>query len=110
MKKHLAVAIGLIVLLSSSAAFAGSYVKLYRDKGMLGPSVTTGFKKNLPDLHAQGMNDEVSSAQYSIPSGWTAVLHADTGYGGRTYVLRGRGSIPDLGSFNDKASSLEWRR
>lgn len=109
MKKSFMIATGILVLTASTGAFAkGGYVKLYSDKGFVGASTTVGVNRNISDMHAKGMNDTVSSIKYNIPSGWQVVLHADTGYKGRTYVLEGSGSLPSVGDFEDKCSSLEW--
>jgi hypothetical protein len=111
MKRVLIAAVAVLSVCSTTAAFAkGGYVKLYEHKGFYGRSVVVGTNRGIPDMHANGMNDTCSSIKYNIPTGWQVVLHADTGYRGSTYVLEGRGSLPSIGYFEDKCSSLEWVR
>lgn len=110
MKKFVSVSIAVLVLCASTTLFAAGYVRLYQDKGFIGHSVTVRFKQNISDFHSIGMNDTVSSVKYNVPRGWEAILYRNSGFTRSPYVLQGSGSIPDLGTLEDEASSLEWRR
>ncbi len=105
------------ILLPAAASAGSGWVKLYDDAGFTDRILTVPFQRDMGDLHfvssddgMAGFNDKCSSVKYSIPKGWEAVLYEDINYGNREYVLKGKGSVADLGYFGDKTSSVKWRR
>jgi hypothetical protein len=105
------VTVGMMIGSASGAKAAGS-VRIYADKGFLGRVFRVGVGKNVPDFKygSAGFNDICSSVKYSIPAGWTAILYTDSGYKGREYPMSGTSAASDIGSFEDKCSSLQWVR
>lgn len=97
---------------------AGSgYVRLYDDKGFTDRILTVRFGRDIGNMHyvssddgKSGFNDKASSARYSIPDGWQALLYENNNYSKRGYALTGSGSIADMGYFSDKCSSLRWEK
>ncbi|HSA59427.1 MAG TPA: hypothetical protein VLJ37_07045 [bacterium] len=111
MKKSLLVlvlAVGMIA--GSAAAWAKGSVKIYEDKGFAGRVLSVRVGKNISDFKygTSGFNDTCSSVTYTIPAGWTAILYTDSGYKGREYPMSGSSSVSDIGSFEDKCSSIQW--
>jgi outer membrane murein-binding lipoprotein Lpp len=99
------------------AAKASGYVRLYDDAGFTDRSLTIRFGRDVGNMHyvssddgKAGFNDKASSVKYSVPAGWQAVLYENNNYSKRGYALKGAGSIPDLGYFGDKCSSVRWER
>lgn len=93
------------------------WVKLYDDKGFSDRVLTVSFGRDIGDLHRvssddgkSGFNDKASAAKYSVPEGWEAVLYENNSYSKRGYSLKGSGSVPDLGYFSDKCSSIRWEK
>jgi hypothetical protein len=93
------------------------YVRLYDDAGFTDRILTVRFGRDIGNMHyvrsddgKSGFNDKASSVKYSVPDGWQAVLYENNNYSKRGYALKGSGSIPDLGYFGDKCSSLRWER
>lgn len=114
MKKSLFVfvlTVGAMALSMASWAKGGS-VRIYEDKALGGRVFRVGVGTNIPDFKygTPGFNDICSSVKYSIPAGWTAVLYTDSGYKGREYPMSGSSSASDMGSFEDKCSSIQWIR
>jgi len=105
----LALVISMVVLSAASWAKGGS-VSIYEDKGLSGRVFKSRVGVNIADFKygTASFNDKCSSVKYSIPSGWTAVLYTDSGYKGREYPMSGSGSAADMGSFEDKCSSIQW--
>ncbi|HEX5037927.1 MAG TPA: hypothetical protein VFX30_12280 [bacterium] len=99
------------------AAKQSGYVRLYDDAGFTDRSLTIRFGRDIGNMHyissddgKSGFNDKASSVKYSVPAGWQAVLYENDNYSKRGYALKGSGSIPDLGYFGDKCSSVRWER
>ena len=99
------------------AAKQSGYVRLYDDAGFTDRSLTIRFGRDIGNMHyissddgKSGFNDKASSVKYSVPPGWQAVLYENDNYSKRGYALKGAGSIPDLGYFGDKCSSVRWER
>lgn len=99
------------------AANPTGYVRLYDDAGFTDRILTVRFGRDIGNMHyvnsddgKSGFNDKASSVKYSVPAGWQAVLYENDNYSKRGYALKGSGSIPDLGYFGDKCSSLRWER
>lgn len=100
-----------------AAAKASGYVRLYDDAGFTDRSLTIRFGRDIGNMHyvssddgKSGFNDKASSVKYSVPAGWQAVLYENDNYSKRGYALKGSGSIPDLGYFGDKCSSVRWEQ
>lgn len=98
-------------------AKASGYVRLYDDAGFTDRSLTIRFGRDIGNMHyvssddgKSGFNDKASSVKYSVPAGWQAVLYENDNYSKRGYALKGSGSIPDLGYFGDKCSSVRWEQ
>ncbi|HSA59411.1 MAG TPA: hypothetical protein VLJ37_06965 [bacterium] len=96
---------------------ASGYVRLYDDAGFTDRILTVRFGRDIGNMHyvssddgKSGFNDKASSVKWSVPAGWQAVLYENNNYSKRGYVLKGSGSVPDLGYFGDKCSSLRWER
>ncbi len=107
----------LLTLPMVSVAEAKGWVKLYDDKGFTDRILTVPFGQDMGDFNyvhsddgKSGFNDKASSAKYKIPAGWEAVLCENNNYAKREFILRGTGENPDFGYFNDKASSIKWRK
>jgi hypothetical protein len=93
------------------------YVKLWDDAGFTDRSLTVHFGRDIGNMRnvnsddgKSGFNDKCSSVKWSVPPGWQAVLYENDNYSKRGYVLKGTGSVPDLGYFGDKTSSLRWEK
>ncbi len=93
------------------------WVRLYEDAGFTKDSVTIKVGQSIGNFDYvrtasgnKGFNDKVSSVRYDVPDGWVAILHEDRNFGSRAYPLKGKGSVTNLGSFSDKASSLQWKK
>ncbi|HEX5036906.1 MAG TPA: peptidase inhibitor family I36 protein [bacterium] len=112
MKKSLIAALVSVGLVAAAApAFAkGGYVNIYQDKGFGGQVLKVKAGKDIVDFLQMGFNDTCSSVKYYIPSGWTAVLYTDSNFKGRAYTMAGSGSAADVGTFEDKCSSIQWIR
>jgi hypothetical protein len=96
---------------------ASGYVRLYDDAGFTDRILTVRFGRDIGNMHyvssddgKSGFNDKASSVKWSVPPGWQAVLYENNNYAKRGYVLKGSGSVPDLGYFGDKCSSIRWER
>lgn len=105
------------IVQSQQESRESGWVRLYDDKGFTDRRFTVRFGRNIGNMHnvssddgKSGFNDKASAAQYSIPDGWEAVLYENDHYTKRGYALRGKGSVPDLGYFSDKCSSLRWEK
>ena len=99
------------------AAKPSGYVRLYDDAGFTDRILTVRFGRDIGNMHyvssddgKSGFNDKASSVKYSVPDGYQAVLYENNNYAKRGYVLKGTGSIADLGFFGDKCSSLRWEK
>lgn len=93
------------------------YVRLYDDAGFTDRILTVRFGRDIGNMHyvssddgKSGFNDKASSVKYSVPAGYQAVLYENNNYAKRGYVLKGTGSMADLGYFGDKCSSLRWEK
>lgn len=100
-----------------SATKASGYVRLYDDAGFTDRILTVRFGRDIGNMHyvssddgKSGFNDKASSVKWSVPAGWQAILYENNNYAKRGYVLKGSGSVPDLGYFGDKCSSIRWER
>lgn len=98
-------------------AKASGYVRLYDDAGFTDRILTIRFGRDIGNMHyvssddgKSGFNDKASSVKYSVPAGWQAVLYENNNYSKRGYALKGSGSIPDMGYFGDKCSSVRWEK
>ena len=112
MKKFLLIALvsaGLALASASSWAKGGS-VQIFEDKGFSGQVLKVRVGKDVRDMLQVGFNDNCSSVQYNIPSGWTAILYTDGNFKGRQYPMVGSSSASDMGTFEDKCSSIQWVR
>ncbi len=96
---------------------SSGYVRLYDDAGFTDRILTVPFGRDIGNMHyvksndgKDGFNDKASSVKYSVPPGWQAILYENNNYAKRGYALKGSGSIPDLGYFGDKCSSIRWER
>jgi outer membrane murein-binding lipoprotein Lpp len=96
---------------------ASGYVRLYDDAGFTDRILTVRFGRDIGNMHyvnsddgKAGFNDKASSVKYSVPAGWHAILYENNNYSKRGYSLKGAGSIPDMGYFGDKCSSIRWER
>ena len=96
---------------------SSGYVRLYDDAGFTDRILTVSFGRDIGNMHyvksddgKDGFNDKASSVKYSVPAGWQAVLYENNNYAKRGYALKGSGSIPDLGYFGDKCSSIRWEK
>jgi hypothetical protein len=96
---------------------ASGYVRLYDDAGFTDRILTVRFGRDIGNMHyissddgKSGFNDKASSVMWSVPPGWQAVLYENDNYSKRGYVLKGSGSVPDLGYFGDKCSSIRWEK
>lgn len=99
-----------LVSLSTASFAKGGSVKIYEDKGLAGRVFKVRVGTNISDFKygTASFNDKCSSVKYNIPSGWTAVLYTDSGYKGREYPMSGSSSAADMGTFEDKCSSIQW--
>jgi hypothetical protein len=102
---------------ASSTGKASGWVRLYDDKGFTDRQLTIAFGQNVGNFHnissddgKSGFNDKASAAKFNVPSGWKAVLYENSNYSKRSYPLKGKGAIADLGYFGDKASSIRWEK
>lgn len=96
------------------------WVQLHDDKGFRDRCLTIPFGVDFSSFHnvrsddgKKGFNDKASALRYQIPVGYQAVLYDDTNWKDSPYYLIGTGrveSIPDLGSYSDKASSVAWQQ
>ncbi|MDP9347869.1 MAG: beta/gamma crystallin family protein [Gemmatimonadota bacterium] len=98
----------------------GAWMQLFDDARFSDQRLTVRY----PDEHAslrgvnsdaggRDLNDRVSSARWEAPPGCRAVLFEDENFRGTRFELVGSGRREEnanLGSFNDKASSLRWER
>lgn len=112
MKKFLLIALisaGLALVSASSWAKGGS-VQIFQHKGFSGQVLKVRVGKDITDLLQVGFNDTCSSVKYNIPSGWTAILYTDSGFKGRQYPMSGYSSASEMGTFEDKCSSIQWVR
>lgn len=96
---------------------ASGFVRLYDDAGFTDRILTVRFGRDIGNMHyvnsddgKAGFNDKASSVKWSVPPGWQAVLYENDNYSKRGYSLKGSGSVPDLGYFGDKCSSIRWER
>ena len=97
-----------------------AWIRLYEDKAFKNRILTVSGLTELPDLKAvssddgkRGFNDRASSVKWLIPRGWKAILFDDNHFRDSTFELAGTGKleeIADLGSFNDKTSSIRWEQ
>lgn len=101
----------------AATAKPSGYVRLYDDAGFTDRILTIRFGRDVGNMHyvssddgKSGFNDKASSVKYSVPAGWQAVLYENNNYSKRGYALKGSGSIPDLGYFGDKCSSVRWEK
>lgn len=102
---------------AAPAAKPSGYVRLYDDAGFTDRILTVRFGRDIGNFHyvssddgKSGFNDKCSSAKYNVPAGWQAVIYENNNYSKRGYTLKGSGSIPDFGYFNDKCSSIRWEK
>lgn len=93
------------------------WIRLYEHGGFKGRQLTIRVGQNIRNMNRvttkdgkKGFNDKASSVRHRIPEGWFVVLHQDDNFGSRRFTLKGNGSIADLGSFSDQASSVKWVR
>ena len=97
-----------------------AWVRLYDDKSFKDNVLTVRFPEDHRDLHAlkwdsgeRHPGDRISSVKWQIPKGWAIVLFDDKGFKDSFVTLVGTGKVrelSDLGSFNDKCSSVRWER
>lgn len=120
MKRILLVFALLMVSALASKAMAedeSCIVRLWDDAGYTDRILTVRCYQDVPDMNyinsdsgKKGFNDKTSSVKYNIPEGWEVILYENDHYRKRPYPLKGKGEIPDLGYFNDKTSSLKWKK
>jgi hypothetical protein len=68
----------------------------------------TGLKKDLqasPNLTAQGFNDKISSIRNNTQKTW--VFYTNANFTGRGFELRPGKQLSNLGSFNNRISSMK---
>ncbi|MGE3166674.1 MAG: hypothetical protein AB7O52_17365 [Planctomycetota bacterium] len=97
-----------------------AYIILYDDKDFRDrqltiryPDAPADFDQVRSDDNKRGFEDKPSSAKWSIPKGWKAVLFKDKNCDGDRYELKGTGkeeTNADLGGFGDNTSSVCWER
>lgn len=95
-----------------TASRASGYIALYTDGQLSGRSMRLSFGQNVNTTDGGGFKDNISSAEYSIPSGWQVALYEDSGYSKKRYVIKsGTGTVEHLPPYmNDKISSVRWEK